>query len=322
LKGLDWKKFLKFLSFTRKKKRISSFLLCCDIIYSSFRYNISILEYFYFKFFGLTPQEREEYVGTGFIYEYQLIMNPKASRGSLSNKIEFLNKFSNFVFRAYAGIATLKKDRILGKKILSSPSGRLVLKKSGGQCGEDVRIFNCADFTYESLISRMQRSGFDLVEEYIVQHPALMFLSPSGVNTVRVITQIVNDKVIFLAARLRISVNSPVDNLAAGNIAAPINLVDGMVEGPAVYSDITKDDVMEHPVSKAPIQGFRVPFWKETLDLVMRAALQIPENRSVGWDVAISNKGPELIEGNHNWCKLLWQLPVKKGLKRELVRYL
>ena len=53
----------------------------------------------------------------------------------------------------------------------------------------------------------------------------------------------------------------------------------------------------------------------------MKAASEMPENSSVGWDIAITENGPELIEGNHNWCKLLWQLPVKKGLKHVLDKY-
>ena len=67
--------------------------------------------------------------------------------------------------------------------------------------------------------------------------------------------------------------------------------------------------------------GFQVPFWSETLELVKAAALVNTDNRSIGWDVAITNDGPELIEGNHDWCKLLWQLPVKKGLKPILEKY-
>ena len=109
--------------------------------------------------------------------------------------------------------------------------------------------------------------------------------------------------------------------MAAGNIAAPINLETGQVNGPGVYSDITKDDEFKHPVTGVELVGFQIPYWSESLQMVIDAALLHPQNRSIGWDVAITDKGPELIEGNHDWCKLLWQLPVKKGLKSILEKH-
>ena len=45
-------------------------------------------------------------------------------------------------------------------------------------------------------------------------------------------------------------------------------------------------------------------------------------NKSIGWDVAITEQGPSFIEGNHNWCKILWQVPRDKGLKNILMPYL
>ena len=149
-----------------------------------------------------------------------------------------------------------------------------------------------------------------------------MELSPSGLNTVRIFTQLTSEGVDFLGARLRISVNSPVDNMAAGNLAAPVDLETGTVSGPGVYSDITKSDCNIHPITKKQITGFKIPFWNAVIETSVGAALLCPENRSVGWDIAITESGPELIEGNHNWCKLLWQLPVKQGLKMELGKYL
>jgi len=85
---------------------------------------------------------------------------------------------------------------------------------------------------------------------------------------------------------------------------------------------ITKEGKTIHPVTGEAITGFAIPYWKEVVELAKNAALCTPENRSVGWDIAVTAEGPELIEGNHNWCKLLWQLPVKQGLKKELEKYL
>jgi len=95
----------------------------------------------------------------------------------------------------------------------------------------------------------------------------------------------------------------------------------GVVTGPGVYSDITKQDQTIQPVTGRKITGFIVPFWNDVVALAEKAALLTPENKSVGWDIAVTSNGPELIEGNHNWCKLLWQLPVKRGLKAELEKY-
>ena len=73
------------------------------------------------------------------------------------------------------------------------------------------------------------------------QHPEMNRLSPSGLNTVRIITQLNKEGgVDYLGARLRITINLSVDNLAAGNMAASIDIETGEVIGQGVYSDITK----------------------------------------------------------------------------------
>jgi hypothetical protein len=113
-------------------------------------------------------------------------------------------------------------------------------------------------------------------------------------------------------------VNSPVDNLAAGNMAAPIDMECGVVDGPGVFSDITQQPAERHPITGVKIVGLQVPFWNEVLEMVRDASLLHPENRSIGWDVVITEHGPGLIEGNHDWCKLVWQLPVQRGLKNLL----
>jgi hypothetical protein len=56
--------------------------------------------------------------------------------------------------------------------------------------------------------------------------------------------------------------------------------------------------------------------------LAKEAALFDKSNRSIGWDIVVTETGPGLIEGNHDWCKLVWQLPVLKGLKPVLERHL
>ena len=322
IKELDFRKFNRFLSYASKSSGKSKINLLGDSIRSVFKYNISLLDYFYFRFFSKDNSERSQWVGTGYMYEFQLKMNPKDTREVLSNKIKFLNHFAPFIRRCYYDIQTLKSNRRIIEELLANESGKLVIKDSKGQIGAEVEIIRCIDHTPDSLINYIGKKDYDLIEEFVVQHPDLMELSPSGLNTVRIITQMNGDHIDFIAGRLRISVNSPVDNMAAGNLAAPIDLRTGTVSGPGVYSDITKPEQSIHPTTGKPIIGFIIPFWNEVIDLAMKAAFHTPENKSVGWDIAITPEGPELIEGNHNWCKLLWQLPVNQGLKDQLEKYL
>ncbi|OYU81510.1 MAG: hexapeptide transferase [Flavobacterium sp. BFFFF1] len=321
LKEIDKRKLEKFVKHATQDGR-SKIALWSDIIQSSLKYNISILDYFYFRFYEADKEQRETYAGTGFMYEYQLKMNPKASRDILENKIRFIDKYRKFIIREAAPVSVLRQNPEVLQSLLQNPSGRLVVKGSLGQVGAEVKILKAGDFTGESLLKYMEANKFDLLEEYVVQHPAIMAMSPSGLNTIRIFTQIKDGKLHYLGARFRITINSEVDNMAAGNPAAPIDIASGIVDGPAVFSDITRNEITVHPVTGVNIIGFKIPYWEEIKTMMEEAVFLYPENQSVGWDVAISEKGPELIEGNHNWCKLLWQLPAKKGLKGELRQFM
>jgi hypothetical protein len=322
LKENNNRQFVRFLKYASVESGKSKMKLLADVVYSVFKYNISLSDYFHFRFYLLNMEKRFEWAGTGFLYEYQLKMNPRGSREILEDKIAFNERFNSLIKRNYASLQSLIQGVESEDKILVNQTGKVVLKNAHGQAGKQVGILECKDLDSAKLISIMKSGKYDLVEEYVEQHREMMRLSPSGLNTVRIITQSVEGEIEVLAARLRISINSPVDNLAAGNAAAPVDLTSGVVTGPAVFSDITKKNINFHPVTGVEIPGFRIPFWNEILDIAIKAATMTPENRSVGWDIAITDDGVLLIEGNHNWCKLLWQLPVKKGLKEELIKYL
>lgn len=318
---LDWELFNKFMNYVTKSSGKSKLIIWLDIIRSSFTYNISFLEYFQFGFIEATSEKRKLWAGTGFMYEYQLKMNPQRDREKLEDKVTFLDNYKQFVIHKHFSLNQLEEKPQRLVKMLSN-SSKLVLKSRNGKCGNGIEIIKSAGFSPEQVLGKMRESGNDLLEEFVVQHEEINRLSSSGLNTLRVITQVNSmNQVDFLGARLRITVNSGIDNLAAGNLAAFVDMNTGKITRNAVYSDITKASVGFHPITKQEFIGFKIPYWEETIKMVEAAALLYPENRSIGWDVAITNKGPELIEGNHDWCKLLWQLPVGEGLKSDLFEY-
>jgi hypothetical protein len=285
------------------------------ILNNSLKYNISILEFYQFDFIHKTHEEKLEWAGTGTMYEFQLKANPPHQREILDDKRLFSQKYSKFIRNKIYPIAALNDDIIA--ELLKK--NKVVFKDATGKCGSGVLIKNTSELSADSFIEFMKADQFDMVETYIEQHEKINQLSPSAVNTIRIFTKLNhNNEFSILGTRMRISVNCDVDNMAAGNLAAPIDEMTGIINGPGVYSDITKPPETIHPVTNTPIVGFQIPMWKEILDMVKEASLLHPQNKSIGWDVVLTSDGPGLIEGNHDWCKLVWQLPVKKGLKQRL----
>lgn len=322
LKELDFKKFVKFLDYTSERVGKNKTSIITDIINSVYFYDIGIMDYFYFKFYEKKHEERKKWVGTGYKYEFDLKMNPKQTRFILENKLEFYKAYEEFIFHPFCKLKDIIDNNERAQAVLKNSSGKIVLKDALGQCGYDVEIITTSDFTIEELANYMNAKGYNMAESFIQQHDTINSISSTGLNTVRVFTMINNEgKVDFLGARLRITVNSKVDNLASGNIACPIDLETGKINGLGVYSDITKEDVTHHPITNFPLLGFQVPMWDRVIELTEQIALLHPENRGVGWDIAVTNEGVDFIEGNHNWCKILWQLPVKKGMKEILEKY-
>ena len=142
-KELDKPKLKKFMEYVIKKQNISKFILWKRILNSSLKYNISILEYFLFKFYEISDKEKETYAGTGYMYEYQLLMNPKQERDLLADKLIFLKEYAPFIKHHYVSIRDIISETETLEKILNNESGKIVLKSSTGQCGEgnDISLY-------------------------------------------------------------------------------------------------------------------------------------------------------------------------------------
>ncbi len=318
LRQMDWQQLKKFMAHVQTKNGWTKMQQWRYIIRDSLRFNISILEYYQFRFFDITDAEKAAWAGTGTMYEFQRTVNPPATRGLLSDKRAFYKAYRKFFRHELHALSDLQSSPETVRELLAK-NDKLVFKEATGSCGAGISFESVVTMTPDDLLEQMESQGAEVVETFVRQHPALDALSPSAVNTIRIFTQITTaGHYEVLGCRLRISVDSPVDNLAAGNMAAPIDVDTGVVNGPGIYSDITRKPSEMHPITGHPIVGFQIPFWMETLTMVRQASLLRPENRSVGWDVVITEEGPGLIEGNHDWCKLVWQLPVHRGLKHML----
>ena len=121
LRKLDRKKLRHFLSYASTETGRSKAGLLRSAIAAVFRYNISILDYFFFRFFEKDSKEKKLWAGTGFMYEYQKLMNPLKVREVLENKILFCTHFSDYIKRDYAVIQPLEKEKSKALFICEKP---------------------------------------------------------------------------------------------------------------------------------------------------------------------------------------------------------
>src|SRR4051812_12449095 len=135
LKNLDRAKFRLFLDYAAKKTKKSKSSIVVDALRSVFAYNISLLEYFQFRFFEKSDAERRKWAGTGYMFEFQLAMNPKHERDILDDKTKFYKSYAKYFVHTVADIADLKSKPELVTKLLNNQSGKLVFKVADGKCG-------------------------------------------------------------------------------------------------------------------------------------------------------------------------------------------
>ena len=57
-----------------------------------------------------------------------------------------------------------------------------------------------------------------------------------------------------------------------------------------------------HPVSGEKITGCIIPYYDQATAFSQASCYENSESEVSGWDVAITETGPYMLEGNDNWC--------------------
>jgi len=327
LKNTKFKKLFSFIQYVKKLQNRSIFSIFSRMSYCFRRYNTAFLDYFFLEFYNKTEIEIATYSDTLFMYKFQNKVNDKNLASSFRDKKKFYKLFKHHVHHPFFLPGPDNIEDFTNWIALHKPEN-IIVKYSKGQVGKGLKKIRVKEkegsYFFEDLdlavfYKELLQQKLDILEVNIEQHPLLKSFHPNSLNTIRVITVLdSNGKVVILGTILRIGVeNNVIDNFDAGGVSAVVNLESGVVEGPLLYKDprkkIKKTSV--HPTTNVKILGTVLPFWKELIDLVQELALVVPEVRTVGWDIAITEKGPLLLEGNNNWDKTHWQKSYGKGMK-------
>jgi hypothetical protein len=323
-------KLIEFSRYYKKKHKRSAFFFLYQAYMSYLKYGMHPLDYFYFDVYKNVDFNPKEYANTLFMYRFQKKLNNKNFIKYFHSKLLFHHKFKAFISHDFFNTKTVSFQQ-LENLILEKKLHALIIKKSDSVGGFGVKKINI-EITKEGIVIDNQPlknyfnylKKFDLIEEYVIQHEDLMKLNPSCLNTIRIVT-VLNNKgsVDIIGAAIRLGVNSDIDNTNVGGIAVNVNLKSGCLDGMGVrFNPSDKRYFKFHPVTKMKFNGYQLPHWDLLIETIKKATIVIPEVRTVGWDVAITKKGISLIEGNHNWSKTIIEKALKKGIRKDLEKYI
>jgi len=288
-----------------------------------------------FGFFNsrISSQTLTTFCSTGNMQKVQASLNPDSWKDITANKGIFykycqaanirIPKLYCIFFKYSAGCSftgsILRTETDWATFFSSELPSEFVIKPTTGAYGAGVRIYNRVENGYfESLgdkfsaIKIYKDLQFDpknesfLVQERLKSHPDIVRLSDSvNLQTARIITFI--DKygschILHAFFKLIVGENV-VDNFDSGrtgNLVAEISLDTGVLKRAISISQDGSGPILinRHPTTGVLFEGFELPLWDDACSLAKDAAIKFLPKRTIGWDLALTEKGVFILEAN------------------------
>lgn len=293
-----WKKYSDQLKQLSKRESIPYSWLVIDCVLAKVLYGCVINQYVLGKMYKRKWFERRRMLTyrrwNHIIGKYN---NPDYIH-FLKNKKDFNNYFYQFVGREWRYTQDLEfedfKDFVVRHQ-------RIIIKPVDGWEGDGVRLLDISTqrLPLEKLFEDITSKPC-MIEECIHQNKDMVFGGHS-VNTIRAYTiyDKIEKRVVLLKTVVRVGVGeSIVDNSHSGGCAYEVDRNLGIIISESYQADGGVNII--HPQTDICMLGQKIPHWDKVQRICIQAAEMLPEVPYIGWDVAIRDDGPILIEGNHD----------------------
>ena len=272
-------------------------------------------DYVMFGFYNMNGRQRDTYLTR--VRNKKVIdhMNDLSYSDEFDDKLRFNQRFAKYLGRKTLNgeTATLTEftDFIAGQEAIFA-------KINHGDCGRGVNKLYVKD--YESpavMLDYIRRNQLVVLEQVLPQHPDMARLHPSSVNTMRILTDLVDGEVHVAYISVKMGRGDGYcDNSGQGGVLCRVDPETGKIISPATDDYFNVYD--RHPDTGVEFVGYQLPMVPEAIALAKEAAHEIPQVAHVGWDMAITPTGPAIIEGNDfpgtDLCQLAPFYPEKEGL--------
>lgn len=281
------------------------------------RYGARPIDYVRFEFYKKSHFERNRHLT---IYRYfRLLKKFGTYESNVYGKIAEYKTFADYIHRPWMILD--KNTDILQLKEFIDKNEVVFAKPNHGDQGKGVLKIQSNDVNAINNLIELSKQQPYVVDGVVENDENISVINPSSLNTIRAYTLINKDgSVRILTIMLRVGkIGSHVDNWGAGGVGYDFDLNTGICVG--YGRDKQNNPYTHHPGSNIQMIGYKLPRFEELKEVIVSLAQVTPNARYVGWDIALTPNGFELIEmncpGGHDFLQA-FGTPFYDVLKKDL----
>lgn len=291
-----WSEQTEQVAIAQKQLGGCKFRYHLDMLWCLARYGARPIDYIRFEFHRKSAKERDRYMTIHRFFKICKKLGIVLGQGIYGNKANEYRAFEKFIKREWIEVdantpiddiqSFLKKHHVV------------IAKPNMGEQGHGVmKIQDDNTEAINELLNERKKTSF-VVEECLRNADAIGCINPSSLNTIRATTFI--DKqghLHILSIILRVGApGAHVDNWGAGGVGYNFDVKTGVCN--CLGLDKKNKKYSNHPGSEVKMIGFELPNFEALLEYIKSLTTVIPSARYVGWDIAITPNGFDLVEMN------------------------
>lgn len=267
-----------------------------DMVWCLMRYGAQPVDYTRFEFYRKSGKERNRYLTIFRYFTLFKKMRRQLPAHICGDKIHEYVTYEKFVKRKWMAIEDSTSDEDIIAFI--NKYHIVIAKPNNGEQGKGIIKVSEHDKEAIKLLLEERKNSSFVMEEMLKNEVSIDAINGSSLNTLRCYTFIdKNGNPHILEMMLRVGrIGSHVDNWGSGGIGYVFNKETG------ICSQYGQDKLNRlytfHPDSNFQMIGYKLPHFEDLKKYILDVCMVEPKARFVGWDIAITPNGFELVEMN------------------------
>lgn len=292
LKNINYKRMDDLITYIAEENKIKKAKVYFDFFLNAATRGIGYVDYLKGNYINLSSEEKKDYLTKRNYVRLVKYLNKRGYQMIFHDKVVFNRIFKDYIGRDFIDI---REVGYKGFKKFVTGKENVFAKKHNSFGGDGVKKVNLAGEDLKVLFNQLYNNKQYLIEDTLIQNEYLDWINPKAVNNVRLVTLLKDGEAYVVFKTLRINAGSE-EVISCHDIYMTLD-DEGNILGNVVDDEC--NIYKKHPVTGFKFKGAKIPHMDKALELVKSAAKLVPEMRWIGWDVAITEDGAAIIEGNN-----------------------